>query len=108
MALGNAALLVYGIDEVAIIGGPADEATRALLDEANGAYRPDMILALGSEAEAIEGETFPPVLAGRGPVGGQPAAYVCRKFACQRPVTTPDELAALLRRREAAPPLERE
>ncbi|MDN5920053.1 MAG: thioredoxin domain-containing protein [Pseudonocardia sp.] len=37
-----------------------------------------------------------PLLDGRGLVDGRPAAYVCRGFVCDRPVTTPDELAALL------------
>jgi uncharacterized protein YyaL (SSP411 family) len=37
-----------------------------------------------------------PLLDVRGPVDGHAAAYVCERFACQRPVTEPDELAALL------------
>jgi hypothetical protein len=38
-----------------------------------------------------------PLMAGRKLVGGQPAAYVCQKFTCLRPVVSPDELRSQLR-----------
>jgi uncharacterized protein len=37
-----------------------------------------------------------PLLAGRSMVDGRPAAYVCRDFACRRPVTDPEALAEAL------------
>jgi hypothetical protein len=37
-----------------------------------------------------------PLLADRPLVGGAPAAYVCRGFVCELPVTTPDALRAAL------------
>ena len=54
-----------------------------------GRFRPHVVLA-GGEPDGV------PLLAGREPVDGRAAAYVCERFACQRPVTEPDELAALL------------
>jgi hypothetical protein len=36
------------------------------------------------------------LLAGRATVDGRPAAYVCENFACQLPVTEPDQLSAAL------------
>ena len=35
-------------------------------------------------------------MAGRTALDGRAAAYVCERFACQRPVGDPGELAALL------------
>jgi hypothetical protein len=39
------------------------------------------------------GAELTPLLADRPLVDGRPTAYVCRHFACQQPVTDPDELA---------------
>jgi uncharacterized protein YyaL (SSP411 family) len=78
--------------EVAIIGDPADQATRALLAEVRQRYLPVTVLAL-KEPDA---ETMLPLLAERGLVNGQPAAYVCENYACKLPVTTPEALAQLL------------
>jgi len=39
-----------------------------------------------------------PLLADRDLVNGKPAAYVCRDFACQTPVTEADALQSLLRK----------
>ncbi|MBI3697418.1 MAG: hypothetical protein HY238_21610, partial [Acidobacteria bacterium] len=47
-------------------------------------------------ARAGEADDRMPLLAGRGPIDGRAAAYVCRNYACQKPVTSPQELAAQL------------
>ncbi|MHB8625850.1 MAG: thioredoxin domain-containing protein [Aggregatilineales bacterium] len=94
-ALIAADLLVRGIQEVAIIGDPALPATRALLAVVESRYRPNVIRALSpvdSGSDAV-----PPLLAQRTLVAGQPAAYVCRHFVCQRPVTDPAALESVLR-----------
>jgi uncharacterized protein len=93
-ALNAANLLIRGIQEVAIIGDPAEEATQALLHVVRTAYRPNMICAL-SVVDA--GDTaLPMLLASRHRIDGHPAAYVCRHFVCQTPVTEPEALRALL------------
>jgi uncharacterized protein YyaL (SSP411 family) len=71
--------------EVALAGDDVS----ALAAVVREAFRPNLVLA-GGEGGAI------PLLGGRTAVGGRAAAYVCERFACQRPVTEPEELAALL------------
>ena len=42
------------------------------------------------------GADLTPLLADRPLVDGRPTAYVCRHFACQRPVTAASDLATQL------------
>ena len=73
--------------EVAVVG-PSRE---RLVAEVRGRYRPEVFLAQGTG-----GESEPPLLAGRLAIDGQAAAYVCRGFVCDAPVTTPEDLARAL------------
>ena len=70
--------------EVAVVGppGPARAALAARAREHPG--------AVVVEAEGPRDDV--PLLSGRTPVDGLPAAYVCRGFVCQRPVTSVEEL----------------
>jgi hypothetical protein len=77
------------VKEVAIVG-PAEEID-PLVRVVRGGFRPHLVLAT-SAAEP----SGPALLAGREPVDGHAAAYVCEHFTCQAPVTAPEELAALL------------
>jgi uncharacterized protein YyaL (SSP411 family) len=52
---------------------------------------PGAVLALGYDGPA-DGAAEVPLLAGRHPVDGSPAVYVCRNFTCRMPVTDPMEL----------------
>ena len=74
------------VKEVAIVGPGAEPLERVV----RGAFRPHIVVA-GGPADGV------PLLAGREPVEGRAAAYVCERFTCLRPVTEPDELEALLR-----------
>jgi uncharacterized protein YyaL (SSP411 family) len=73
------------VKEVAITGPDAAPLERAV----RGAFRPHVVLAGGPAGDV-------PLLEGRQPVAGRAAAYVCEHFTCQRPVTEPEELEALL------------
>ena len=77
------------VHEVALVGPAAQRA--ALESVVRGAYRPHVVVAGGEgDGGAV------PLLEGRGPVDGRPAAYVCQSFSCRAPVTEPGELAAAL------------
>jgi uncharacterized protein YyaL (SSP411 family) len=75
------------VKEVAIVGPPPGAGE--LLRVVRGSYRPHIVLAAG-RADGV------PLLEGREPVEGHAAAYVCERFVCQAPVTSPDDLAAAL------------
>jgi uncharacterized protein YyaL (SSP411 family) len=45
---------------------------------------------------AAEAVGLIPFLEQQKPVDGKPTAYVCRDFACERPVTTVEALTSLL------------
>jgi len=73
------------VREVALAGPDTRELQRVVRSR----HRPHVVLA-GGEPDEV------PLLAGRGPVDGQAAAYVCEGFSCRRPVTAAAELEALL------------
>ncbi|MGW4222454.1 thioredoxin domain-containing protein [Streptomyces bauhiniae] len=81
-----------GPREVAVVGPSlTDERTAALHRTALLTGAPGAVVAAG----APDGEEFP-LLAHRPLVDGAPAAYVCRNFTCEAPVTDPDALRTAL------------
>jgi uncharacterized protein YyaL (SSP411 family)/aryl-alcohol dehydrogenase-like predicted oxidoreductase len=92
-------LLLEGPVELALIGPAGDPAREALRTELARHYLPNRIVAFHDPAR---GASPLPLLSGKETVGGRPALYVCRSFACQRPVTDPAEVAAALASGSAA------
>jgi len=76
--------------EVALAGDPAGIA--ALAAVVRETARPHLVLAGGPG----DGVTEVALMRDRAPVDGRAAAYVCERFACQRPVTEPGALRDLL------------
>ncbi len=91
-ALSAVDMLVRRLAEVAVVGEYADARTRDLLAVIQRPYRPHVITALAPEG--TDGAV--PLLHARTRRDGQPTVYVCQNFACQMPVTTPEEVARLL------------
>jgi uncharacterized protein YyaL (SSP411 family) len=83
--LGVADMLINGSTEIAIVGPAKSAGVAALHSAAAKSCYPALIVA-GGQDESI------PLLAGRAMVEGKAAAYVCRNFACDQPVTDPREL----------------
>lgn len=83
----NAALADF--KEIAILGDPSLPATQSLLDAVNQTYRPHTILAVSAFPPA---QNDPPLLHHRIMLNNQPTAYVCRRFTCLNPTTSPQEL----------------
>jgi uncharacterized protein YyaL (SSP411 family) len=81
--------------EIAIVGPPADTATRELLAVVNRRYLPRSALAAGEPAEPGARQEVP-LLADREPIDKRPTAYVCQRFTCQVPTAEPAQLAAQL------------
>jgi uncharacterized protein YyaL (SSP411 family) len=90
--LANVGLASEPLPQLAIVGDVATEAFHALVQEAHGRFLPRLVLA-GGDPEA---EGSPPLLHGRSRIGGQPAAYLCRGFVCDKPTASPDELRCQL------------
>ena len=91
--LAAAEAMTSGPVEVAVIGeaGPARD---ALAKKARSV--PSAVVMVATPAQAAQHDQG--LLASRGDIKGEPAAYVCRNLTCQRPVTTVEELGELLAR----------
>ncbi|WP_395294578.1 thioredoxin domain-containing protein [Kitasatospora hibisci] len=91
--LAVAEALADGPREVAVIGPAGTPATAALHRAALLGTAPGAVVAVGGPGAASDEV---PLLAGRPLVDDEPAAYVCRHFACDAPTTDPAALAERL------------
>ena len=90
-SLAAAEALAAGPLEVAVVG--AEGTARDELERTARRAPGVTVVVSAADADTTRGI---PLLTARGPVGGNPAAYVCREMVCERPVTTPADLESLL------------
>jgi uncharacterized protein YyaL (SSP411 family) len=93
LAVAEAAL--DGPREVAVVGVPDDDRSLALRLEALRGTAPGLVVAAGAAGE----RPVVPLLEDRGLREGLAAAYPCRGFVCDLPVTEPEQLRAFTRPR---------
>jgi uncharacterized protein YyaL (SSP411 family) len=82
--------------EIAVVGPRGAAGTRALLAAARARYLPARVIGW---LDPAAGATDLPLLKGKTLSSGKPAAYVCRNYACDAPVSDPEVLAKALARR---------
>ncbi|MGE5708466.1 MAG: thioredoxin domain-containing protein [Bacteroidota bacterium] len=83
-------LALHPLQELAILGDPCQEETRALFRAASRPYQPDMIVAGGTEPG--------PVVFLREKKAEVPTAFLCAKQICTPPITDAGELQRALGR----------
>jgi hypothetical protein len=99
MPSGFAALLaavdfaVGPTKEIVLAGARNSGDIELLLRTVRETFLPNKVVLLQENGELSE---IAPFIAGQRPIDGRAAAYVCHDFRCETPVTTPDELRALL------------
>jgi uncharacterized protein YyaL (SSP411 family) len=85
------------VKEVAVIGDPAGESTRALAAEVTTRrFSPNHVLAVASPEDDASRRAVA-LLQDRPQRDGSPTAYVCEHFVCKLPVTEPADLVERLR-----------
>ncbi len=87
--------------EVAFVAKSSDaEALDGLIDAAWRTYSPNIVLArlLEDSNDAVQITKRIPLLDGKKSLGGKPAAYVCKNYACQAPTSDPKKLCEQIAR----------
>ncbi len=80
--------------EIAVVGTPDTPGTRAMIDALNSRFLPNRIVAFKAVGAGDDTDPGPevPLLRDKTAIDDRATAYVCRNFACENPVTTPEAL----------------
>jgi uncharacterized protein YyaL (SSP411 family) len=83
------------VKEVAIVGDPNGEGTKALVAVVRERYRPNVVVAVAASDDTNAAEAIP-LLRDRPQEDGKATAYICERFTCKLPVTEPGALRGQL------------
>ncbi len=83
--------------EVVVAGARDDPETEGLLAAVRDGYHPHTVVLHRPPGERVAISRIAPFTDTQTPLDGQPAAYVCRDFRCEAPVTDPEALREQLR-----------
>jgi uncharacterized protein YyaL (SSP411 family) len=79
------------VKEIALVGDPASSDLQALTQAIFTPFIPNKVVLLLDTSQSATGIASP-LLEQRQQIQGKATAYVCENYACQLPVTTPEEL----------------
>ncbi|HQH71211.1 MAG TPA: thioredoxin domain-containing protein, partial [bacterium] len=79
-----------------VLAGPDSSSLDAMQKALFARFLPNKVVLYADPASREPLETLSPLVQGKIPIDHSPAAYVCENYACQKPVTTVDDLIALL------------
>ena len=94
--------LLRGPLELALVGQPGTQPYDHICATVHRTFLPYRILAY---RHVDQEEPNHPLVKDKLLINGQPALYICQNFACQAPLTNPDEIAAALSSPRASPVL---
>ncbi|MDF7800752.1 thioredoxin domain-containing protein [Pontiellaceae bacterium B1224] len=83
--------------ELVVVGEKSDPETVAMLQYIQSVYKPGKVILLKDTANAESLEKLAPFTKEQKQVDGKPTVYICRNFACEKPINTLEELKAHLK-----------
>ncbi len=83
--------------EIFVVGDRNDESTKQMLAYINGVYKPGKVVLLKDPAEAGKMDALAPFTKEQGMLDGETTVYICRNFACEKPINSLAELKVRLK-----------
>lgn len=79
--------------EIVLVADGSKNDWSPLFTALHSSYLPNAVILLHDVSTKSGGTTANPLVDGRTLVDGKPAVYICKSYACERPITDPQQLA---------------